>query len=59
MKKISLILIVIVGLIRLSVGQVDYIYNDSIKVIDINGDTLNLPWVGGLSNVQFSEIDFS
>ncbi len=37
----------------------DWRYFDSIPVINMNGDTLNDPWVGGFNNPQFSTIDMN
>jgi len=38
-------------------GQTNFSKNDSILVVDYNGDTLANPWAGGFNSVQFSEID--
>lgn len=38
-------------------SQVNFERNDSIIVIQTNGDTLKNPWAGGFNSVQFSEID--
>jgi hypothetical protein len=43
--------------ISLTFGQFQFQYNDSIPV-KIGAKTLKHSWVGGLNNVQFSEIDF-
>jgi hypothetical protein len=38
-------------------AQVNFTRNDSIIVLNTNGDTLKNPWAGGFNSVQFSEID--
>ena len=40
-------------------AQLSFNRNDSIIVLNDNGDTLKNPWAGGFNSVQFSEIDLN
>ena len=59
LKKYSLISILNMFLFMNLNGQVNFTRNDSIIVIDINGDSLKNAWAGGLNYVQLSEIDMN
>ena len=53
-------LLILLNLIFSSVFcQINFERNDSIVVIETNGDTLKNPWAGGFNSVQFSEIDLN
>lgn len=47
-----------INISNLVYSQFGFEYNDSI-LVKRNGDSLEYPWVGGLSHAQFSEIDFN
>jgi hypothetical protein len=40
-------------------GQVNFVRNDQVIVLNYFGDTLKNPWAGGFNSVQFSEIDLN
>jgi len=42
---------------KLAIAQQYFKYNDSLRVFDQNNIELDLPWLGGLNNPQYSSID--
>lgn len=57
--KKHIILIFFVTVAINSIAQLSFNRNDSIIVLNIDGDTLSNPWAGGFNSVQFSEIDLN
>jgi len=58
MNKHLLFLIALISYFSFSKAQYHFYYNDNI-IVTRNGDTLMLPWAGGLNNPQFSAIDLN
>ncbi len=59
-KIFTFALLLLPNLINCSVfAQINFERNDSIIVLETNGDTLKNPWAGGFNSVQFSEIDLN
>src|ERR1035437_6745009 len=58
MNKHLLFLIALLSVFSFSKAQYHFYYNDNI-IVTRNGDTLMLPWAGGLNNPQFSAIDLN
>lgn len=58
MKRI--LLICLFGLlVNIGKSQELFKYNDTLGVLGLNGDTLTLPWLGGLNHPQYSKFDFN
>ncbi len=54
---IALFLIFIVGYTQSQTHDFGFRRNDSVQFTNINGLTIDLPWLGGLNSCQFFEID--
>ena len=57
-KKFIVLMVILFSAFNCSIAQYSFYFNDNIPVI-VNGDTLTLPWAGGLNNPQFSAIDLN
>ncbi|MEI6816181.1 MAG: VCBS repeat-containing protein, partial [Bacteroidota bacterium] len=58
MKKIIVSMAIFLATIGVGKAQYSFYFNDNIPVI-VNGDTLTIPWAGGMNNPQFSTIDLN
>ena len=59
-KTLSFSLLLLLNLMIVELfAQINFERDDSIVVLETNGDTLKNPWAGGFNSVQFSEIDMN